>query len=200
MIHRGILYYNKNIILEENDYRNIIFIENQCFLNLIEILRLVNNIKRKGYIMQVVSKTQLERYIKFCSLGLETYTHNLYFINFENMWLQGIELPGVNLRGTNLRGANLKNANLERADLREVDFSNAVLTGANLRGARLEKAIFNRTYLNGTNFYAANLENTSWMNMNEIQKVLLQLKSASFMHIYQDKQKINRKELFPDED
>ena len=198
MMYRGMFYYNKNIVLEGNDYRNIISKENRCFLNLIEIMRIVNT-KRKGYVMHVEDKTQLEKYIKSCSLELEVYKKNYSFLNFKNMWLQGLELSGINLRGANLRGANLKNVNLERADLREVDFSNAILTGANLRSARLEKAIFNRTYLNGTNFYAANIENTNWGNMEEIQKILLQLKSASFMHIYQDKQRIERKELFPAE-
>lgn len=197
----GMFFYSKKSI---HDYKNIINKEITCFLNLIEILRLVLPTSNKKYIMQSVNRQQLYKYIKFCVLE---YASSMKNIDCRKMCLMRIELAGENLTNANFQEANLfaayfsnsnlmystfNKADLRKADLREVDLRKANLEGADLRGTKLI----------GTIMDGVRLEGSVWF-MRDVKKSLSQLKEAEFVYIIVERQeerkKVYRSVLFPDE-
>lgn len=202
MMDVGMFYYTKKSIF---NYKNIMTKEIICFLNLIDILRLVLPTGDKAYIMQDTDRQQLYKYIKFCCLE---YANSVKSVNFRKMCLLRIELAGENLiyadferanlyaaylSNTNLMYSNLRKADLRKADLREVD-----LRGADLEGADLRRTKLTRTIMNGVR-----LEGSIWFNA-DIKKSLKQLKETKFIYIMVEEQgerkKVYRSELFSDEE
>lgn len=95
----------------------------------------------------------------------------LYRVNFENAYLEEVDMFGCYLLAASLNGANLKSSNLSKATLDnsslinanlvnvtacKASFCNANLCGADLTGADLRS----------TSFFEANLENAILKNAN----------------------------------
>lgn len=202
MLDVGMFYYTKKNI---HNYKNIITKELICFLNLIEILRLVLPMGDKEYIMQNANRQQLYKYIKFCALE---YVMSNKIIDLRKMCLSRIELAGEKLMNANFDEANLyaayfsntnlmfstlKKADLRKTDLREVDLREANLEGADLRGTKLIGTVMDGAWLEGSAWFKA-----------DIKKSFCQLKETKFTYIIVEEQgerkKVYRSELFSDEE
>ena len=190
-------YCTDNMINNQN-YIDFLDRESKCFMNLMDILRLIVNIDGRTFIMKDVGRKNLEKYIKYCCLTLEVNNSGSMILNLSDMWLYKVKLSGVNLSGANLSRAYLWNADLERANLSDADLEDADLKKANLKGAKLIKANLCGTCFNGANLFGASLGKSFWRKA-DIQRISSQLKNTNFIYIFQDKKKIFREELFPGE-
>lgn len=152
MLNAGMLYYtNKNI----NEYKNVIEKELICFLNLLDILRLLLDFSVQKYILQNVDSNQIALYIKYLIVfkGIRTITR----MDLSRVSLAGANLNGVNLNGVNLNSSDLREAKLSRADLRGVELRGADLKGARLRDAKLIGAKLSKTNLRKSDLREADL-------------------------------------------
>lgn len=146
MMDTGMFYYTKRNI---QDYRNIINREINCFMNLIDLLRLISHICKEKYIMERINKVQLQRYIKYLSIEYEISKYDQFFhknimilkLDLMNMNLSELNLCGLNFSSANLMDTNLRKANLRRVDFKKANLRGADLEGADLRGANLEEAV-----------------------------------------------------------
>lgn len=177
MMNVGMFYYTKDII-----YRNIIYKEITCFLNFVDILRLLLEINKHKYIMFYIKKNLTERYIRYCMMQNrechQAIGKDHLHLNFSRIYLQKMDFRGMDLKDvdfteadltdTNLEGMDLtktvfKNANLKGANLRQVDFQDVDLSGADLRNAKLKGANLKGTCLRGAhlnNLLGVNLAKT----------------------------------------
>lgn len=161
MLKTGMFSYTPQNICQ---YEHIIGAEITCFLNLIEILRLLLNITEQKYIMEERNNDKLISYIKCCNVANDIINRNRIpdlsriFLRGRNlMWsdlskidLCHADLSEANLENTNLKEAilyntlfiktNLCNANLEFSNMYEAQLNNAYLIESCLEGAKLEKA------------------------------------------------------------
>ncbi len=209
MMDYGMFYYT-NVNIKE--YNNIIHKECQCFMNLLEILRLIIGTSKKKYIMVNKSKEQLKKYLNYCCAEFKTNSKNKKNIfSLKKLFLKKIDLAGEYLLGidlceanltraylnkTNLMGCNLQRTNLKYANLREADLRNADLREANFWKANLTKANLYRAFLIGgdmdeeiaileeteVNLQGANLQASIW-HKDDIQKLLHQLKETRFKYL-----------------
>lgn len=153
MMNTGMFYYAKKV----SDYDNIINKETQCFVNLVELLRLLSGVNRNKYIFEDIDHVLLMRYIKHSlieskiiyiddieidNIGsvCERYVLDLSELDLEKAYLERYDLSMVNLSRTNLRYSTLDLANLRGANLQEADLEGAELGGADLRDAQLQFA------------------------------------------------------------
>lgn len=89
MMDAGMFFYTKEYI---NNYRNIISKENICFINLMEILRILQPVYRNKYIMKNVDKRNLKKYIRIYLLECEI---NSQIIDLRNMYLEKFKLKDI---------------------------------------------------------------------------------------------------------
>lgn len=192
MMEVGMFYYTKENI---QIYTNIIAKEVRCFINLVEVLRLLIDISEKKYIFTSINNKVIEKYIRYCSMEFESL--NLSRVSLTNVNLARINLCRVNLNNSylykvNFNGAYLYKAELNGAYLEEIDLSEADLSGSRLEGAHLKEVDLRRTY-----FYEAVLQR------DDIQDILPQIKNSIFASIIiKDKNEIHevgKSELFPEE-
>ena len=222
MMDVGMFYYSKPI----QHYRDSMFMEAKCFINLVKMLRLVLRIEQKKYIMYNVKRESLENYIKYCATVYAIWRKKSTSerLDLSKMYLKGLDLHGidlgeveltdanlmetnlsdVNLVKTNLRGTNLKGADLRKADLREADLRKANLREADLRGAIIE--FINNLYnnlgeqrLKSANLKEAYLNNSIWRE-KDICRVK-QFRKAIFTNlIIEDengRRKLGKNDIFP---
>lgn len=194
MVSNGMLHYTRMWI---SDYKNILKLEINCFVNLIEILRyLINSCSNDKYIVRNFERDSLRRYIKCyyaeCESREECAKLNKMFLKdmeFKNTNLQDADLResylvGSNLENTNLQGANLQKVNLNKANLSESNLQDADLSNSMLRKANLNKANLNRANLQNSKLYQAIL---LWTNLEQadLQDVDLRdtdLRGANLMY------------------
>lgn len=145
MISYGMFYYTGGNV---RDYKNIIVKETQCFLNLLEILRLLIDVSEREYIMEDYEDRLYEKYIKHCLIELEEISKKgkIY-----------LNLSRLSLRKVNLAGMRLSMVNLSRANLSGKYLSGTTLEGANLRGASLKGTILRKSDLSGVILIGADL-------------------------------------------
>lgn len=153
MMENGMFYYTEKGV---SFFKNIIAAECRCFLNLLEILRLLMCIDNRKYIMENAKGELVEKYIKCCCIEYKRFS------NDKIMDLSKMSLQKVNLKGIQLKGICLNQVNLERTDLVNVDLSKlallkADLAYADLRGANLEDAALMEADLRGADLTRANL-------------------------------------------
>lgn len=194
IMDNGMLIYSNYNMFEKYRIKDFIYMEVFCFLNLIELLRLLLITSKRKYILQNANISILEIYLKYCSLMEDLYFDSLGSLDFTIMYLSKVKIPGINLKVANLRGADLRYADLERADLYGADLCDANLKGANLKGANLEKANLCRAYLNGANLYGAYINESNWLE-EDIERVLPLLRNVNFQFIYLNKEKISKEEI-----
>lgn len=149
MMRVGMFYYTK----ESMYYRNVIAKECQCFMNLVEILRLLLDTSEKKYIMENVERDLLERYIHHC------VTEKTVNLNLSKMSLDEINLKGIDLQGVNISKASLNKINLSKSCLCKADLSGSYCYGANLEGADLNDAKLQEAKLEKANMRWAELSN-----------------------------------------
>lgn len=166
MMEYGMFFFtNKSI----NKYKSIISQEINCFLNMLDILRLFSHIRYNKYILENAKSQMIERYVKYCILNCEKN-------NFSYLNLKSIDLRFANLNKTDLSNANLEKANLCGANLEEADLTNANLEGVNLEFANLNHAVLGNSLslikvnLMGANLDGVNLEGYNFIGKN-LQKV-----------------------------
>lgn len=203
MLNAGLLYYTgKNI----KEYKNTIKKEMNCFMNLLDVLRLFVAFSNRKYILQDVELEQIVFYIR--CLTSFTNTEVEFRIDLSRSYLLGVNLLGAYLFGVNLCRANLcetylVEANLSRANLKDAkltgaDLSETRLIRADLRNANLVGANLKRTKLVRANLYGAdlrdaklcgvdlrgvNLEHSKWLQ-KDIEKYISFIKQAKFDEIY----------------
>lgn len=206
MMDDGMFFYTGDYI---SNYKNIISKEIRCFLNLINVLRVLMKDFQKEYILEDESN-KVQRYIKYsCAtyefreeLNLSTlFLKEASFpgVNFEYADLSGAYLPrafltnaylpSANLSGTVLKRAHLKGAKLMRAKLVKAD-----LQGADLRGANLEGADVRGIELEGATLAGTNINFSIWES-NDIKKALGILEYAKFEILLIEEQN-QRNEIF----
>lgn len=154
MINFGMFYYTKKNI---DFFNNIITGEINCFMNMLEILRLLLPCSQEEYIMVNRDMNKLEKYIKLCAISLK-------HCNFSKLYLRTIDLRGVSLRGMIFRETDLAGANLEEVDLRGVDFTGACLIKANLEEANLAEANLAEADLRRADMLTTFLYNVNFTN------------------------------------
>ena len=159
MMEYGMFFFtNKSI----NKYKSIISQEINCFLNMLDILRLFSHIRYNKYILENAKSQMIERYVKYCILNCEKN-------NFSYLNLKSIDLRFANLNKTDLSNANLEKANLCGANLEEADLTNANLEGVNLEFANLNHAVLgNSLSLIKVNLMGANLDGVNLEGYNFI--------------------------------
>lgn len=133
MMDYGMFYYTGNNI---QNYKDIIEKEAQCFINLMEILRLLIATSKQEYIMENADRLQLQKYIR-----LSLMLPQMGMISLNKMYLADISLSGANLISTDSRKACFNNTDLYRANLSGLSLLGTDLRGANLENANLESAI-----------------------------------------------------------
>ena len=156
MLNAGMLYYTGENIKQ---CRNVIEKEMKCFLNFLDILRLIIKESNQIYILEDVDQEKMVLYVKclisFANIKAEFIDLNCTYLLEAN--LRGADLIGANLIGTNLEGANLRVANLSGANLTGADLSRADLREADLIGANLSEADLVEGDLTGADLTGANL-------------------------------------------
>lgn len=190
MMAVGMFYYTKENI---QNYKNIIHKEITCFINLIEILRLLRNIGKKKYIMESVNKKQLEQYIKYCSIE-DKIALDLRYIDLSVLDLERVNLIKVDLREANLVKTNLVKADLTGVNLREADLREANLTEADLTGANLTETDLTGTDLTETDLTEANLrealfdeEQVNYLeNKYDLQQVRVYIEKTNEIVTYEE--------------
>lgn len=208
MMDCGMFYCAHNKL---SNYNNILTKQIICWMNLINILRLLLDTSNKRYILEWVNQRQVIQYIAYYIIesrieekinagnlsrvylgkaNLEMA--DLEEINLSESYLQETNLRRARLIGTNLKGTILKKANLCEADLEaanleeaycgEAIFIDANLRKANLEGADLYKADLRGAYLGEATLRGVNLEASIW-NVKDIQKFFSKLQDAKFTYI-----------------
>lgn len=163
MLDVGMFYYTKRNI---QDYKHIIQKEIQCFINLIEILRLLLETSKKRYIMESITGEQIERYINYCCAEYRyDRKDKRRVVDLSKMFLRKIDLNGINLRGadlsrTYLREAELREADLSGANLKMMNLSGVNMNGADLRGADLRGINLREVDLREADLSGADLKET----------------------------------------
>lgn len=173
MMEVGMFYFTSKCI---KTYKNILQKEGMCFLNMLEILRLILYRSKQSYIMEEMENTDLIVYIKCCTMK-DSLARQKKDINFSRLFLKGedmkwIDLHGVNLNFTNLSECDLLNANLYMSTLEYAQLVEANLSYANLNNANLYKAKLNNAYLQECSLASANLENAELVGAN-LQRTFL---------------------------
>lgn len=153
MMDVGMFYYTK---LNMRSYIDIIHKECQCFVNLVEILRLLLCISKREYIMKDISRAKLKKYIQYCWIE---FGNDRKLLNFSKMYLLGVNLSNIvlsymNLSETYMKGVDLRKTSLEGANLSGADLSGVNLIEANLKGAGLSEVNLRDANLNGANLRA----------------------------------------------
>ena len=153
MLDAGMLYYTgKNI----KEYRNVIEKEMNCFLNVLDILRLLLNFSDREYILQTVNKEKVIYYVMRLSSVANQRVKNR------------IDLRRVDLRGAYLRGAYLLTVYFSRPHFSRV-------TGVDINEADLSAIDLGEAYLNGEKYISADLREA---DLSESYLPEAQLKSA----------------------
>ena len=153
MMECGMFYYSgKNV----SYFKNIISAECRCFLNLIEILRLLMDIDNKEYIMENAQSELVEKYIKCCCVEYKRFSSDK-IMDLSKMFLQKVNLKGIQLKGICLNQVNLERADLVNVDLSRIALLKADLAYADLRGTNLRDAALMEVDLRGTDLTRANL-------------------------------------------
>lgn len=139
-----------------NNFQNFMKEVTICFMNLMEVLRIVVEIDqtcKTKYICQYIERDVLEKYIKYCLLeyNKEDFEKIEYF-NFQRMNLEGMNFRGMDfnyadLKNAKLKHTNLMGANLYNAYLDEVDLSDSCLMGAILNMEHLNEAVFSKNQI-----------------------------------------------------
>lgn len=142
MMLDGMFYYTKKSI---KNFKNVIEKEVKCFINLLTIIRLLQDINKREYIMKDIDTKLLEIYIKYYSLyhkcTKESYiVDSVSSFNLSKMYLLGIDLARTDLAYVDLSGAYLLNANFVGTNLIGAELDTAILRGANLKKADLRTA------------------------------------------------------------
>jgi Uncharacterized low-complexity proteins len=146
MMESGMFYYTKRSI---QDYEDIIEKETRCFLNLLEILRLLLPTTNRKYIMERCDVYKIRKYIGLGQWG-----------NYSGLFLKEADLKGMNLHKLNLEEVCLRGANISRTDLIEANLYKADLVGANISRAYLKGAELGETKLIEANLFGADLSGT----------------------------------------
>lgn len=190
MMEFGMFYYTGGDIKK---YKNIISKELKCFLNLMEILRLLMETEQKKFIMEYISRRQVERYIRYCTTELAMMSDDkqdaidLRFSFLEKINLCKTDLSDANLvysnlssafldqinfKNTYLKCSQLKNTKLFEADLRGADLFEANIRRADLRKANLKEADLKGADLSGADLSEAYLVNTKLKNAKLCDSIL----------------------------
>ena len=173
MMTSGMFYYTDNI-----RYKNIIHKETVCFMNFIEILRLLQQSSFQRHILSDANKELVDRYFKYALVERMIYSRDFNFenLNFSKLCLRGINLSGVELLNVDLTGADLTKVRLAGrnltktilrqsilidADLKQTDLRQVDLSGADLRRADLRKADLRGSDMRDVNLMGADLRETS---------------------------------------
>ena len=134
MMKNGMLYFSGENL---RDLPNVIESDIQCFMNLLEILRLIIfDTSEKRYIMEGVDRLILEKYIKYSYILIQKNqkypkkNFDLSNLSLANISLAWMDLGGINFAGADLTSTELTGANLIMAGLAGVDLSKAILTKA----------------------------------------------------------------------
>lgn len=184
MLDVGMLYYTGINIKE---YRNVIQKEMNCFLNLLNILRLFLDFSDREYILRDIKQKQVIFYIK-CMISFVNIEAGIK-IDLSKAYLSGVNLRDIDLKGANLRGADLHSAKLRRANFRGANLREANLNGANLdsaylRGANLREADLRGAHLKGVDLSEANLRDAklgwSQWQQEDIDKYIDVIKESEF--------------------
>lgn len=182
MMQVGMFYYTEENI---NKYNNIIQKELTCFLNLLEILRLLSEIENREYIFK--NSKLVEYYIRHCCIDFENDKIKSKSLDFSKMFLKDVNLGRIDLHSCDLTKTNLEGANLEGANLEGANLAGANLTKADLRKADLRRAILRNTDLqeikaSRIELYEARLENSIW-HISALKYIHSQLNHTTFRHI-----------------
>lgn len=136
MMEYGMFYCSAEKIC---DLPNIIESDVQCFMNLLEILRLlIFETSDKKFIMEDVDRTILEKYIKYSCILIQ---------GNQKRQTKFLDLAYLSLANINLAWMDLSNINLTSADLTLTDLTGANLVKAGLAGADLTKAILKKAIM-----------------------------------------------------
>lgn len=191
MMASGMFYHTNNM-----RYKNIIHKETVCFMNFIEILRLLQQSSSQRHILSDVNEELVDRYFKYALVErmIHSKDFNSEILDFSKLYLRGINLSGVELLYVDLTGADLTkvrltgrnltktilrqsiliDADLKQTDLRQVDLRGADLQRADLRKADLRGSDMRDANLMGANLreaflkgaYLNNLRNVNLMGVN----------------------------------
>lgn len=153
MMENGMFYYTEKGV---SFFKNIIAAECRCFLNLLEILRLLMCIDNRKYIMENAKGELVEKYIKCCCIEYKRFSNDK-IMDLSKMFLQKVNLKGIQLKGICLNQVNLERTDLVNADLSKLALLKADLAYADLRGANLEDAALIEADLRGADLTRANL-------------------------------------------
>lgn len=153
MMENGMFYYTEKGV---SFFKNIIAAECRCFLNLLEILRLLMCIDNRKYIMENAKGELVEKYIKCCCIEYKRFSNDK-IMDLSKMFLQKVNLKGIQLKGICLNQVNLERTDLVNADLSKLALLKADLAYADLRGANLEDAALMEADLRGADLTRANL-------------------------------------------
>lgn len=153
MMECGMFYYTEKGV---SFFKNIIAAECRCFLNLLEILRLLMCIDNRKYIMENAKGELVEKYIKCCCIEYKRFSNDK-IMDLSKMFLQKVNLKGIQLKGICLNQVNLERTDLVNADLSKLALLKADLAYADLRGANLEDAALMEADLRGADLTKANL-------------------------------------------
>ncbi|MGN0417697.1 pentapeptide repeat-containing protein [Anaerostipes faecalis] len=147
MVKQGMFYFSQQNICH---YNHIMGEEISCFLNLLEILRLLLKTGEHKYILTKCNSEELIFYIKCCSIvnGIGNKTR---IPNLSKMYLNGKKLQWSDLSRTNVSNANLSYACLDNSNLKHSLLSGSEFTGANLYKVNMEDANLNMAKLNHAN-------------------------------------------------
>ncbi|GFI49747.1 secreted effector protein PipB2 [Lachnospiraceae bacterium] len=177
MLNNGMLYYTKN----RTYYKDIISKECQCFMNILEILRLLLCTSNRKYIMEDINRELLKRYIghclteikyspgkkipeievdsicdRFVKSDIKNNRRTLSQVEIERL-LDKLELRKLNLCQVYLCGIEFKNIDLKKIYMKESNLEGADLRGVDLRGVDLRGVNLSRTDLRGTNLLETDL-------------------------------------------
>lgn len=144
ILKSGMFFYNDRNI---NEYKNILDMEINCFLNIVKVLKILFDMEKR-YVISSINADSLTKYIRY------------YFTKCE------VEHIKINLSNTFLRGINLKEANLQNVDLKYADLRSALLHGANLSYTDLTSAILVEADLSGANLSRATLKGAKIEEIN----------------------------------
>ena len=190
MLNNGMFYYtNKSV----SYYKNIIGKECQCFINILEILRLLFSTGKRKFIFENVCQQKLENYIRYCLIqtkllripnsqlkGKEagerlfiernitnclSSTETEYLLAEYGLGLR-VDLSGIDLHGINFRNIDLKMVNLEGTNLERTDLKKMNLETIDLKGANLKGGNLKGANLKGANLEGANLKGANLEGAN----------------------------------
>lgn len=175
MIKKGMFFYaNQNFC----KFGHIIGEEITCFLNIIEILRLLLKVCKRKYLMQERYSEELMMYLRSYNLINNTIIQKR-MPNLSNIFLKGKKLEWLNLSKFNFSYAELSSTvfdhtNLEGSIFYESRLINASLYNAKLESANLCKARLDKAYLVESCLDIANLEEAVLIGANLTRSTLIQ--------------------------